>query len=661
MKRKIILFCSTALISLNSISQAEADSVFHYDQNGNEVWYYIQKDVYSFRLQNGQEYVEPNIDMNVVDTKYHQSGGQRQLNVVEFKNTSPESGRLIERERARNKPNFECEFPVVTKEKNVSKDLSKWATSDDVLIVAFSDPHISQNEVQAFANRNDLILIHKPSNDLNNNYIWSYLFSIQKIKCGVTNPITTAKEIYSNEDAIVEYVFPNITSIEFSTCTTVNDMNIGNQPDALWQIRNNGGNIYNSQSGTTDADADICECWGEGYNGEGVKIGVLDGHGFDFNHEDLSGQILSGFNFTNGNVVPMNNSVITVPGQAHATLVSSIIVSKVNNNAGLAGVAYGSKVVPYLFSAAPGEITLAIQRAITDNLDVLNMSFSAGIGDIFLADYQSATQDGRKDQWDPTISRGLILVSSAGNYGVSNVGYFPAASQYVIGVGASNPDDKLANNTDGWVAEQWTTSQPGSDFGPFYDVVAPGSVLKLADFMGTDGYSPENYVYGAGTSGASAIVSGIVAILLQKNPQLGWQEVHDLIRSGADKVNPTIYNYNYDNADLGRSFEMQYGRVNCMNSLSQTALSTKNLDKKEYNFSIYDFDKNTTTILYKYAENQRFKLTIFDSFGKEVNKFDLDTNSKEFSFDNSKISNGIYFFTFYAGSTPIKTLKYVKI
>lgn len=656
--KKIILFCSTALFALSGAAQL--DSVFFYDHNGNQRWYYVQKDVYSFRLQNGQEYEDPNIDMNVVDRKYHQTGGQRKLNVVEFKNTSLEPGREIEKNRARNKPNFECEFLVLSEEKDASKDEGKWVTSDDILIVSFHDPHISQSQVQAFANRNDLLISHSPSNQLDDNYKWSYLFKVKNNKCLLKNTIDIAKEIYENEHNILDYVYPNLSTVKFESCTPVNEMSLDTwQVDKFWHIRNNGQNIFNGRTGLAGADADICDCWGEGYYGQGVKVGVLDGHNFQFEHEDLQGQILPGWDLSSGSPQPMNNTVYLSTTQAHGTAMASIIAAKGNNNIGIVGVAPESKIVPYLMTTTASQIPLGIQQAVLDDVDILNMSLTNGANILFLNDYQSATATGRKDPWDESISRGLVIVAGAGNSDRSDIPFYPGALEYTIGVGASNPDDKRANIGDNW-PEVWNAGSPGSNYGAFYDVVAPGSFIQIADAMGANGFVAGNYAISGGTSASTAIVSGLVAIIISKNPSLSWQEIKDIIIHGAAKVHTDIYNYNYDTNDPGRSFDMQYGRVSCINSLQSTPLSTKELVKDETNLYIYDFQEGLTTVLFSELKKSNCQIVIRDLSGKEIHKAKLSIEDKEYTFNSSLLSHGMYIVSLELNNTILKSMKYVK-
>lgn len=645
---------------------AQTDSVYYYDHQGNKVWYYVLEDVYSFRLQNGKAYQNSDMDMNVVERNYHKPYNTRQINVMEFKESSPKTGRQTERIRVRELPEFECEYPVLGKLRKLTKEEQPWYTTNDILLVAFADPHISQADVQAFANRNDLIIAHRPENGLDPDLSWTYLFYIQKNKCLVQDPVSKAGQIYEQEHEMLDYVYPNIAAAEIHSCTPVNEMGkFSNQPDALWQLRNQGQTVVIdgiAYAGTADADVNACECWGEGYTGQGVVIGVLDTDVFDYEHVELKDQLLPGWNLSTTPITPMSTTTVIDGKTAHGTRVSSIIAAKANNNEVTAGIAYGAKIKPYLFDISkPGtdQIISGIQQAILDNVAILNMSFGYTSVPLVFNELENAVLSGRKDPLNPSVALGMILVSSTGNDDRSDQATWPASSEYVIGVGASNPYDKRANINDGWPTWNWTSGQPGSNYGPYFDVVAPGSTMWIANLTGGTGPGTTYYALSGGTSLSAPVVSGIAAILLSKNPQLTWQEVHDIVRNGADKVNPSLYDYNYDVANPGRSFEMQFGRVNCLNSLNQTTAAISN-KPKELPLNLYQINENEIALYFPANLNERYRFTIMDASGKLIANQLLDGSLNSFTFGVDHLSGGLYLIHFDAGNGQFKTLKYVK-
>jgi hypothetical protein len=277
---------------------------------------------------------------------------------------------------------------------------------------------------------------------------------------------------------------------------------------------------------------------------------------------------------------------------------SGLIAANKDNNLDIAGVAWGSKIIPYLL---PSPLTnscpviRALQKAILDGADVINMSFSSTTNDASLHNQIIlATQTGRTNQWDNTIHYGCVVVGSAGNMNDGTTKYYPAAWDEVIGVIASNPDDKRGKSSDGW--GNW--SNGGSNFGKHYTVSAPGSVISVLDFMGANGLKPENYYNANGTSWSAPIVSGIAAIMLDKNKGLYYNEVKDLVKNNAEKVGGYTYDSN------GQSDDFSYGRVSCIKSLDQTTvgISPKTIPQNEF-FKVYRSGSKELTVFYKLNEN----------------------------------------------------------
>jgi subtilisin family serine protease len=60
-------------------------------------------------------------------------------------------------------------------------------------------------------------------------------------------------------------------------------------------------------------------------------------------------------------------------------------------------------------------------------------------------------------------------------------------------------------------------------------VSAPGLSDYTDDRLGTAGYSSADYVWGAGTSYAAPTVAGVIALMLQANPDLGYRDVQQTL------------------------------------------------------------------------------------------------------------------------------------
>jgi subtilisin family serine protease len=125
---------------------------------------------------------------------------------------------------------------------------------------------------------------------------------------------------------------------------------------------------------------------------------------------------------------------------------------------------------------------------------------------------------------DPTIERalkaaydkGVILIAAAGNAGPRSPPLFPAADKHVIAVTATDIDDQLFT---------------GATRGNHIAVSAPGVDILVA--------APEaTYQMTTGTSVATAHVSGIVALLLERNPRLTPADVRRILTASAKRLGP---------------------------------------------------------------------------------------------------------------------------
>jgi len=193
----------------------------------------------------------------------------------------------------------------------------------------------------------------------------------------------------------------------------------------------------------------------------------------------------------------------------HGTAVAGIVAATGNNGIGIAGVAFGTKVLVLRAGTSRGlleedDVAAAVLYAVEMGARVVNMSFGDTEEAPFLDDVLRYAH-----------SRGLVLVAAAGNDG-NTTPYFPAALGETISVGASDESDARANF---------------SSFGETLDFLAPGvSVLTTA--LG-GGYQRFN-----GTSAAAPVASGVAALLLAENPDLTPEEVRARLATTAVDVPP---------------------------------------------------------------------------------------------------------------------------
>lgn len=370
---------------------------------------------------------------------------------------------------------------------------------------------------------------------------------------------------------------------------------------------------------------------GQSYSGQGVVVGVIDGHGFQYTHPDLQGQLHAGYNSINNTT--FTNDIIVTTNLAHGNNVCGVIVAKLGNNEGVAGVAYNAKVFPCLTSLSSAQISACFEKCMNydgngNSVDIINMSW--GSNNTFtqaqaenLPYYENLLicyEDGRD-------GKGIVLINSAGNKDEER-SQAPAVLSEVLSVGATNPNDQRKLNGDGF--GDWL--QGGGSYWSGLDVSAPGVCLPSTDFTGSNGYSSGDYFSFGGTSGAAPLVSGIAALLLEKEPSLTQTEVYQALRDGCDKVGGYTYGAN------GKTLEMGFGRVNAYNTVYQIIASTNEI-KADIDFSITNPINNNLVIKLKNINN--YTITIYDNLGKLVLETSLTYD--ESNINLSTFANGLYF------------------
>lgn len=205
---------------------------------------------------------------------------------------------------------------------------------------------------------------------------------------------------------------------------------------------------------------------------------------------------------------------------SHGTLVAGIIHV----------VAPEARIVPIKAFDAYGNTTMfriveAVYRAKDLNVDVLNMSFSINEDSAAL---QRALTDAQ--------AAGIALVAAAGNDSSNTRDLYPAAYGTVIGVAATDFNDRLASF---------------SNFGKSVSVSAPGAYVVSTVVGG-------RYAAAWGTSFSSPMVSGAIALLAS---QRGWGHSDSaFVLSTADFI---------DNLNPGFERQLGRGRINVRQALKR--------------------------------------------------------------------------------------------
>jgi subtilisin family serine protease len=294
-----------------------------------------------------------------------------------------------------------------------------------------------------------------------------------------------------------------------------------------WHLRNTG-----VTGGTPGVDIDAPGAWAITRGSEEVVVAILD-TGVDFDHPDLAGRLLPGFDFVNGDADASAD-------HPHGVQVTGLFGANADNGVQVAGVDHAARILPVKVLDDQNEgwtsdLIEGLYFAAGQGADVIGMSLVGYPPDDVL---QEALGHAR--------ASGAVLVACAGNSGAGGADVsFPGAYPETISVGWTDATDSLG-----------VAGGDSSATGAALDLVAPGaSVLTIGSASGQTFFS--------GCSAATPIVAGIASLLRSVDPTLTHDEVAAILAASAeDQVGPPIQDV------PGRDDFYGAGRVNAAAALA---------------------------------------------------------------------------------------------
>jgi len=347
---------------------------------------------------------------------------------------------------------------------------------------------------------------------------------------------------YLNELYASDYIWKFYPMVE-------QDLDLRYEPDDpyyesgdQWYLDN-----YGQNGGTSGIDLNTQAAWNE-FTGNGIVIGVVD-DGIDYDNPDLSPNFLSQYSYdycgNDTNVMPVDSYDDGFDEvDWHGTAVAGIVAGKGDNNIGIAGVAYNASLVGLRLVAGDCSFEYAedympndeaVANTFVHEMDVIDIytnswgpadtgTILGGAGPLAIAALEMGTSQGRD-------GLGAIYTWANGNglddKDQSNKDSF-ANSRYTISVGAVD-----------WQGEQTWYSETGSNM----LVSAPSNnyggdpAIFTTDVSGSDGDQSGDYTSNmGGTSAATPMVAGVVALMLEANQNLTWRDVQHILVQTSSKV-----------------------------------------------------------------------------------------------------------------------------
>jgi serine protease AprX len=314
---------------------------------------------------------------------------------------------------------------------------------------------------------------------------------------------------------------------------------------AVFQVHaNRPAFLHNYRTGVTVGAATVIQSMG--LTGRGVGVAVLDS-GITTYHDDLTpgpgdrtvypygNQRVTKFvDFVNGQALPYDDN-------GHGSHVAGTILGNGTDSSGeKAGMAPAATLVSLkvldlngqgLISNIIAALNWVALNASTYKIRVVNMSVGAAVTESYLTDPLTLAVKALTDQ-------GLVVVAAAGNLGENAAGLpqygaitAPGNAPWVLTVGASSTQGTLTRADD--IMGTYSSRGPTFlDWGAKPDLVAPGTGTMSLAVPGSTFYSTKapylipgtngalTYLALTGTSMATPVVSGTVALMLQANPAL---------------------------------------------------------------------------------------------------------------------------------------------
>jgi subtilisin-like proprotein convertase family protein len=302
---------------------------------------------------------------------------------------------------------------------------------------------------------------------------------------------------------------------------------------------------------STTAGINVVKAW-QNYTGIGVNIGIID-DGIDYNHPDLNPHYLFNLDY---DAVVADGSAYGSSTDSHGTTVAGVLAGA-RDGAGVVGVAYNAGIAGFRIgfgaNGSTSQNTDALNHILTNGMDVANASwgYSSPYQDNFLSSFSSSQTAIQNDVANGRAGLGIDIVFAAGNYRASgdNVNYHNYQNDpFVITVGATDNTGHVTS-----------FSTPGAAL----LVSAPGSSDMTDDRLGSAGAMSGDYASVSGTSYAAPTVAGIIALMLQANPNLGYRDVQEILAYSAKQTDPTNLSWHVDGAHDwnggGLHFSEDYG------------------------------------------------------------------------------------------------------
>lgn len=324
-----------------------------------------------------------------------------------------------------------------------------------------------------------------------------------------------------------------------------------------WHLENTG-----QSGGLPGADANVTPVW-KTYRGTEAQVVAIVDDSVEIGHEDLQVNVRPGlsWDFVDDQENPSGSS-----DDMHGTACAGVAVAQGFNGIGGIGAAPLAGLAGIRLLGAVTDLNMADALSHhSSDISIYSNSWGPsddakrleGPGSLTIEAIRNGTDNGRD-------GKGSIYIWAGGNglQNSDNSNYDGFASlRQALAIGATTDQGRQAYY-----------SEPGANL----LVNAPSNgglaAITTADRTGQPGYSANNYTatFG-GTSAAAPLVAGIVALMLEANPNLTWRDVRWILAHTAQRNDPAHPDWTANGAGLNVNHSYGFGRVDALAAVTMSA------------------------------------------------------------------------------------------
>jgi subtilisin family serine protease len=388
----------------------------------------------------------------------------------------------------------------------------------------------------------------------------------------------TAIELFSEwqDDGFIETAYPLVEKT-MNPKWTPDDSLYGDQ----WHLENTG----QTNGGVIGEDVNITGAWNN-YRGSGVVIGIVD-DGLDWNHADLDNYYADTLDYdfcgNDGDPTPSSNN-------GHGTSAAGVAAAAGNNSIGVSGAAP-------LASLAGLQL---ISCSTTDTREGNALSHERQSIDIYSNSWGPSDNGRTVEAPGPLMLAAFENDVSQGRGGLGNV---------ITWAAGNGLDDDDNSNYDGYAnsrhtiavtavthkGEQSWYAEPGANILVAAPSDGDGEGITTTDIEGSGGYENGDYTDGfGGTSSATPLASGVIALMMDANPNLAYRDIQHILVQTCRKNDASDSSWSTNGAGHLVSHKYGFGVVDASAAVN-LALNWNNVDE-EISYLSGNLDMNDLNI-----------------------------------------------------------------